>query len=310
MTVELSRLTAAAPDRAAHPVPIPDPAFAALPRLARLRDALAAARPVARPSRWREAPLFFFDPDRQDEYESAREVVQAKPGPLAEMIAAELPSLLASVEVRRAARAVPGLREAAVRIPAAKALAELLAVPDDETVLVIHPQARTGLRLFVRGVVDIAQFHLLMLAAAGELLSAPPLPSRFRIACAEADPVIPAGVPMVAESRFQLFRPSAVQPDGSVPAGFRMCDHWLWGAQPLAAVPRVDGERMVLLGEPAFRQTWEVTRRFPAMPAEVRLLEVLGAFQVAERLGRLTGQPVAVRDDASEPVIPVLRRAA
>src|SRR5438045_1828151 len=83
---------------------------------------------------------------------------------------------------------------APARVSAAKDLAGLLAVPDEETVLVLHPRLRTGLRLFVRGVVDVAQFHLLLLAAAGEHLPGSPLPSRFRAACADADPVIPAGV--------------------------------------------------------------------------------------------------------------------
>ena len=35
--------------------------------------------------------------------------------------------------------------------------------------------------------------------------------------------------------------------------------------------------------------------RFPALPAELRLLRVLGPFQVAERLSRLAGRPVPVR---------------
>lgn len=272
----------------------PDAAFAALPRLAALRDALAAARPAA-PRRWGEPPVFFFDPARQAELEAARCV--PAPDPLAELaasIAAELPALFASVEVRRAARAVAELRDAAAalapRLSAAKELTDLLAVPDDETVLVIDPANRTGSRLLVRGVADADQFQLLFRDALGD-----GLPARFRAACGDADPVIPAGVPMVAESRFQFLRPSAVRPDGSVPDGFAGSDHWLWGHQALSTVPRIDGERVLLLAEPAFPRTWEVERRFPAMPAEVRLLQSLSPFQVAERLGRIAGRPVPVR---------------
>jgi hypothetical protein len=294
----------------------PDPAFAALRRLARLRDALAAARRAAPPpDRWGEPPVFFFHPARQAEYFAAR---LHKPGPdpyreLADRIAAELPALFASVEVRRAARAVAGLPEAAAALapdcPAARDLADLLTVPDDEAVLVLHPALRAGFRLFVRGVADVAQFHLLLLGAvtgdpADGLLPGPPLPSRFRAACRDVNPVLPAGVPMAAEVRFQLFRPSAIRSDGSVPGGFRGCDHWLWGHEPLAAVPRVDGERVVLLGDPAYPATWEVERRFPAMAAEAELVQVLGPFQVAERLGRLAGTPVPVRppEQTSEPL--------
>jgi hypothetical protein len=307
---------AAGPARLAAPAP--DPAFAALPRLTRLRNALAAARRRPAPPRghWGEPPVFFFDRVRQAEYLAARignsgELTspgspRSGPDPyreLAERIAAELPDLFASVEVRRAARAVTGLHEAAASLapycPAAKDLADLLAVPDDEVVLVLHPALRAGFRVVVRGVADVAQFHLLLLdAATGDpadgFLPGPPLPARFRAAARNANPVLPAGVPMVAEARFQLFRPSAVRPDGSVPGGFRGCDHWLWGHEPLAAVPRVDGERVVLLGDPAYRATWEVERRFPAMAADAELVQVLGPFQVAERLGRLAGRPVPV----------------
>jgi hypothetical protein len=268
-----------------------------------LRDALAAARP--RRPWWGEPPVFFFDRARQAEFEAARPAAApAEAHPLETRIAAELPELFRSVEVRRVARAVPGLREAAAalapRLPAAKELADLLAVPDDEAVLVLHPARRAGFRLLVRGVADANQFHLLMLdAITGEeadgFLPGPPLPARFASACRDANPLVPAGVPMVAEAHFQLFKPAAVQADGSVPDGFRGCDHWLWGTEPLAAVPRVDGERVVVLGDPAFRATWEVERRFPALAADVTLLEVLGPFQVTDRLGRLAGGPIPVR---------------
>lgn len=284
--------------------PLPEPAFAARPRLAALRDELArAVRPrYTRRPPWNEPPLFFFDPTRQAELEATRGSPPAvRPDPLAERIAAELSSLFASVEVRRVARATPGLTEAAAALaphhPAAKELADLLAVPDDEVFLVLHPATRSGFRLHVAGVADVAQFHLLILdtAVAEGVFPGPPPPARFRAACREADPLIPAGVPMVAEGRFQLFAPAAIGPDGSVPPGFRGCDHWLWGTFPLARVPRVDGERVVLLGEPAYRLTWEVERRFPALPAEADVVQVLGQFAVAERLSRLAGQPVSPR---------------
>src|SRR5215218_4672679 len=108
----------------------PDPAFAALPRLNRLRDALAAARPPAPPqSWWKEPAVFFFDPARQAELEAARSRKGGEPAAdgATRLIAAELPALFASADVRRAARAVPGLRDAAAALaphsPAARDLA-------------------------------------------------------------------------------------------------------------------------------------------------------------------------------------------
>lgn len=292
------------PTRAAGP----DPAFAARPRLARLRDALAAVRncPPRRPVRWGEPPVFFFDPARQAELEAARPAPAARDrfDEVSGLIAAELPGLFASVEVRRAARAVAGLREVAAALapllPAVKELADLLAVPDDEAVLVLDPANRTGYRLFAHGVADADQFQLLFLDALGDSR----LPARFAAACRDADPVTPAGVPMVAETRFQFLRPSVLRPDGTVPTGFRGSDHWVWGHHPLASVSRIDGERVLLVTEPAFRRTWEVERRFPAMAAEVRLLRVLGPFEVAERLGRIAGRPLPVRSPELERVRP------
>ncbi|MBX9582777.1 MAG: hypothetical protein K2X87_20925, partial [Gemmataceae bacterium] len=166
--------------------------------------------------------------------------------------------------------------------PAAKDLADLLAVPDDEAVLVLDPAARAGYRLVVSGVADVGQFHRLLLDA--------------------------VGVPMTATEQYQFFRPAALRADGALPAGFAGAGHWLWGHEPLAAVPLVDGERVILVGESAYRRTWDVTRRFPAMPAAVELDRTLNPFQVADRLGRLTGHPVSVRP-AAEPARKVARAA-
>jgi hypothetical protein len=261
------------PGRGAGTSPAPDPAFAARPRLLRLRDALAGYRPPR--NRWGEPAVFFFDPSRQAELDAARSRDPKPPSDVTELIAAELPHLLASVEVRRVARAVRGLREAAAtfvaRLPVAKDLADLLAVPDDETVLVLDPARRAGLRVFVRGIADAARFQSLMLDAIAD-----------HVASRQSAPLL-------------LLRPSAVRPDGSVPTGFRGSDHWLWPQQPLASLPRIDGERVVLLAEAPFPMDWESEPRFQGMAAELRLIDVLNPFQVAERMGRLAGRPVAVQ---------------
>jgi hypothetical protein len=94
---------------------------------------------------------------------------------------------------------------------------------------------------------------------------------------------------MVVEARFQLLGAAALAPDNTLPDGFAGCEHWLWPAMPLSVVRRVNGERVVLLGPPAFAATWDVSRRFPALAAELRLVETLSPFRVAEHLSRLTG---------------------
>jgi hypothetical protein len=143
---------------------------------------------------------------------------------------------------------------------------------------------------------------VLLSDAADGVLPGPPPPARLRAACRDVDPVVPAGVPMIAEARFQLFRPSGLQSDGTLPDGFRGSDHWLWNREPLAAVPRVDGERVVLLGEPAYRLTWEIDRRFPQLAADLDLVDVLSPFAVAHHLRKLGGAPAPM--PASRPAVP------
>ena len=297
----------------------PDAGYDALIRLAALRDSLAAAAPTRTRRIWKEPAVFFFDLRRQAELEAARPTpVSADPfAGIAAQIAEELPMLCESVAVRRVARAIAGLRPAAEALasvcPAVRDLADLLAVPDDEVILVLHPERRVGFRLAVRGLADVGQFHILMAdIVTGEspsgFLSTPRVSERFVAACRDVNPATPAGVPMVAEARFQMYDPAALQPDGTLPAGFGGCEHWLWPTAALASVPRIDGERVVLIGPPAFRAMWDVTRHFPAMPAEVRMLETLSPFRVAERLSKLTGNgnPVAVVHQTEE----VLSKAA
>jgi len=257
--------TTTLPFRAADAAP--DPAFAARPGLVRLRDALRAAAP-ARPARrtWKEPPVFFFDPARQAELDAARGPLPAAPRhPLDAHVAAELPALVESVDVRRVARTVPGLREAAAalapRLPAAKDLADLLAVPDDEVVVALDPARGVGVRLLVGGVADVGQLQTLLADAAPEWIDRRP-------------------------ARWQAYRPAALRADGTLPTGMGGCEHWLWWHEPLAAVPLVRGERVLLLGPPACPATWDAAVRFPELAATLTVLAELTPAEVAARLGR------------------------
>src|SRR6185312_5387389 len=272
--------------------PNPEVAYAARRRLLALRDDLLAAIP-RRPRRGGEPPVFFFDRARQADLEAARNPDREAVDPFAKRIEVEIAALCESVEVRQMARAIPGLRGAIWRGNYA-AFDALLAIPDDEIVLVLHPNERWGCRLVVRGIEAVNPFQVLMLdAVSSEGSYLPRLPGRFAAAGRSVEPVTPAGVPMLAELPYQPLRPEALQSDGTVLSGFAASDHWLWGWEPLAAAPQLDGERIVLLGEPAFPLKWEVERRFPAMAAEATLVQMLSPFQVAERLSRIAGQPIS-----------------
>ena len=278
------------PNRAAALPELPDIAVAALPLFARLRDALRALnRPAPRP-RWNVPPLFFFDRTR----ESAR-AAKATPDhlELADWLDDALTVVAASTEARRAARSTPGLLAAATAAPlrAARELAGLLGVADDEMIRVLHPAARTGFRVHVRGIADLAQFHALL---ADEITGDP---GRGKLPGTRPDPRVLAAFrnddpdPDAAmfPARFQFYRPAALRSDGTLPSGFKGSRHWLWGPESLSVVPRVDGERLLLIGEPIFPARWVTGRKYPGLSGELELVEVLSPAVVNVAMNRLTG---------------------
>ena len=129
--------------------------------------------------------------------------------------------LASSAEVRHTARAVPGLREAtqtlAAEHPKAQQIAAILAVPDDEVVRVIHPAARAGFQVLVRGVANVEQFHALLADAVtgdpahGLLPGARPDP--WVLAAYQDAPALDEG--LVAFTRFQFFRRPAKRKSSS-----------------------------------------------------------------------------------------------
>jgi hypothetical protein len=283
--------------------PTPDLAFAALPLFERTRDALRNAAPLAEDRRWGVPDLFFFDPDLQTEWAARGRPASRDWGELPDLLDDVLTVLAAGVSVRHAARAVPGLADAAAVLaahhPRAKQLAGVLAVPDDEVILVIHPAARAGFRVLVRGVADVYQFHALLADSVtgdprrGQLPGARPdtrVVEIYRNAPATGDEVI-------AAARFQFLRPDALRPDGTLPPGFAAADDWLWGPEPLAALPRVNGERTVLIAEPTFRGTWDAVRKLPWLDGELELVEVLTPVAVGDWIAARTGRSAPIAQD-------------
>ncbi len=279
----------------------PDDGYVAIRRLTALATELAAVE-TPTSSRWKSPPLFFYDRQREAQRKASQPPSTDPFAAISARIASELPALCRSVEVRRVARTVVGLHESARALApvcdAARDLAELLAVPDDEVILVLQPEQRTGYRLSVRGIATVGQFYVLLASAIGGnadsgLPAGPPILERFISACRNRGPVVPAGVPMEMEARFQLYSPAAIRADGTLPAGFTGCVHWLWAHTPLAAIPRVSGERTVLLGPSPYRARWEVGPRFSGLAADLEVIEKLGRFRVAEKLSQLTGSPVS-----------------
>ncbi|QJW95722.1 hypothetical protein [Frigoriglobus tundricola] len=214
--------------------------MAARPRLERLRDAPrtppGASAPRGGTSRPSSSSIRGGKPTSKPPAPHPR-----SRSPTCARIAAEMPVLLATVEVRRVARAVDGLKAAARAMAphCGRAGAGRPARSPGRRGVPRTRTPRTGLRLHLRGAADAVQLYGLL---AGSLA---------------ADP-------------FQLFLPAALRPDGTLPPGFAGSAHWLWPSQPLAAVPRISGERVVLVGPAAIRSTPDYEVSFPAWPSRPR----------------------------------------
>jgi hypothetical protein len=306
------------PFRAAAKAPLttrtPDVAFHALPLLGQLRDKLeqAAAAHSGR-NRWGVPRLFFFNKAAQTEWEAdERYRVPSQratlPDETTDLLADALTLLAGSIEVRRTARTIPRLRNVAEalapNVPACRQLAGMLAIADDWTGIVLHPAARAGFRVRLRGVADLFQFHVLLadtiIGPVRGLLPGPRLDERVVEAYRGAD-VDPAAD--VATARFQMYRPSALRSDGTLPTGFQGVDDWLWGHESPADIPAVNGERVLLLGEPPYPRRWPVGRRFSLVRGELDLLDVLSATAVERWLDTLAGASLVGKPD-------LVRRAA
>ena len=284
------------------PISIPrvsgDMAYAARPLFLRLTETLLSVgkllgecrameeRATRHDREWGVPKLFFADGAAQSNWNTKRVPPQEFPQPYVSLLANALPkladawnrlpellddalALLAeSLDVRRMARAVPGLRKAAAQVPQAAELAGVLALPEEEVWLVVHPAARAGYRVTLEGVADIAQLHVLLTdiltgdPARGYLIGRRP-GGESVAACRETEWT--EGIE--ATARFQFYRPEALRADGTLPEGFAGSDRWYWGHELLGTVPSEHGERILLIGEPVLPKAWEVTRRFSRIAA-------------------------------------------
>ena len=291
MTTQIATLPfarPAAPARDFAPHALRDVTVAALPLLHQLRDALRAALryrdrrrlllAAAPESRWGVPALFYFDAQLQADLERRRPVESdraadqaARQDPagaaawhgLVDLLDDALTVLTNSADARHAARAIDGFLSVTQAMrhehPGVGALLQVMSVTDDDTVRVVHPAAGVGVRLVVRGVGDVAELHRRL-----------------------AD-VIPG-------PRWQFLRPDALRADGTLPQGPAGAEHWLWGHENLSALPRLDGDRTVLIDSPAGPVTETQSRRRNPVVGELRVIETMGVEAVDAWVAALTGR--------------------
>ena len=289
----------------------PDLAYEALPLLHRLRACLPLATTFRdackRTRRWGVPPLFFFGkpkPNVAVPFPGECGMAVARRYPDAALAWAKLHDytddafavMAASADARRTARAIPGLIPGIQALAAdhrrCRELAELFAVADDGAVTVLHPSSGAGFRILYGGIANLAQFHVLLADAVtgsprkGYLAGERPDP---RIVAAYRDCATDPEAD-VATARFQMYRPMALREDGTLPPRFQGSEEWFWGHESPAEIPSVNGERLLLIGEPAYRRQWTVRRRFSAVSGELHVDEVLSATAVRSWIDALRGR--------------------
>ncbi|MEU9579677.1 hypothetical protein [Streptomyces chilikensis] len=174
--------------------------------------------------------------------------------------------LCRSAEVRRryAAALLPACREvAALESHDLKCLAHALAVLDDEPLIVLHRPTGRGFEVRIGGIGDNFQLHTLLahvLVGGGHVPGAAPSAESVRLA---TDPAPARGrTDVVATGSFEL-----LAPDGGR----------IWNEGLPDDIPVVEGRRLLVLDEPAYRRSWNADRFFPHLPGAAELTRVLSA---------------------------------
>ncbi len=179
-------------------------------------------------------------------------------------------------------------------------LRQIMRVLPDQTMLVIHPQQRRGLRVLVKEITTNMELMVLLHDA---VLGDPKKgfidgrrPNKKAIA-ALADPEhAPATAPSVSLPFFwSSWR--ALRPDGTLPAANdQRPTNWVWfEGVPLEILP-FESERVILLTKPIMPRTMPVEASFEALAPSVTVKQKLSAAEV-DRLLLKMGK-AAVKADA------------
>ncbi|WP_329116521.1 hypothetical protein [Streptomyces sp. NBC_01465] len=141
-----------------------------------------------------------------------------------------------------------------------KCLAYALTVLDDEPLVVLHRESRTGYALRMTGIGDTFQLHTLLagvLAGGGHVPGYAPSAKEVAV-CRDA----PGQVPTTGS--FDLMAPDGTR---------------LWNEGTPADIPLVEGHRLLVLDPPPYARSWPAGRFFPGMRGDLVLERVLDAEQ-------------------------------
>jgi len=181
-------------------------------------------------------------------------------------------------------------------------LSQALRILDDAPLLLIHPESQRGFRVVVRDVSSNVELYVLLAdaivgdPAAGLVPGTRPDP---RAVAALKDPDhAPRKPPQVMVS-FNLSAWTALEDDGSLPeADAEHPEHWIWIEGVPADIPELDGERVVLLHDPAVARMLPVESSFAALRPSLVVKKKLSTAEVARLLAAMGAAAARARGPA------------
>ena len=183
-----------------------------------------------------------------------------------------IPGLLLPLQHKLARQALPGRRRLTDAVDAMIEHAEdavwlqgLLQVLDDERLIVVHRATGTVYQLTISGVGDNFQLHILLAATligdpdAGLMPGTRPDPTW--VAAATTGQMNPS---TDIHGQFNLVAATG---------------EWIWNEGRPAAIPAVDGHRVIVLDPPPYQRTWNLGRAYPLMTPEIAFDRILPPAQ-------------------------------
>ena len=161
----------------------------------------------------------------------------------------------------------------------------MLAVLDDEPIVVIEPQTTLGILGRISGVVDNFQLNVLLMDG----IPRSGLFARRRVPRRVADIARGIGPQQsndTVTSVWNLYTWQAIESGFALPdAGdYGSSDHWIWNEGAPDDIPVFDGHRVVLLGPASYPRSWQSQRMFADLPAALEIERKLSKEEIHDWL--------------------------
>ena len=204
-----------------------------------------------------------------------------------------------------AASALPGLGRLEDVHDSASWLKSMILVLDGEPFVAVEPATGLGIAGRISGISVNFQLNVLLMDAfpqTGFL--------RQRRVSKQAVDVARGNGPQEASETIRgtwdLCAWTAIQPDGTVmrTAGREATRDWIWNEGRPVDIPVFEGARMIILAPPTYQRTWNCTRDFMYLEAEMKVERTLTKAEVGALIARMAAapRPPAPRPPAPRPV--------